>query len=331
MTLSAERNVAVHAVWKACALCRAVHRDLVSEETLAKRDRSPVTVADFGAQAVVCHSLLQAFPTDPIVAEENSDLLRNREHKALRERVAQRVRGQLHDLPENQMLEAIDSGRYHGGATGRFWVLDPVDGTKGYLRGDQYAVALALIEDGRVRLAVMGCPNLAADSAGGDKRRGVLFVAERSAGTVMCRTGERDETPVRVAEEDDPANAVFCESFEPSHSAQDVSARVMALLNVNADPLRMDSQCKYGVVAHGAAAVYLRLPTRADYVEKIWDHAAGSLIVTEAGGRVTDVQGDPLDFSQGRYLYCKDGIIATNGRLHNRVLDAVRLVTVTKT
>ena len=62
------------------------------------------------------------------------------------------------------------------------------------------------------------------------------------------------------------------------------------------------------------------------YREKVWDHAAGVLITEEAGGKVTDVHGQPLDFSLGRQLDGNQGIVATNGVLHDRVLAAVREV-----
>jgi 3'(2'), 5'-bisphosphate nucleotidase len=97
----------------------------------------------------------------------------------------------------------------------------------------------------------------------------------------------------------------------------------VARLGITAAPLRLDSQAKYAVVARGEADVYLRLPTRADYREKVWDHAAGVLIVEEAVGRVTDINGLPLDFSQGRELAANRGVIVTNGRLHERVLAAL--------
>ena len=86
----------------------------------------------------------------------------------------------------------------------------------------------------------------------------------------------------------------------------------------------MDGQTKYAIVARGEAAIYLRLPSRPGYQEKIWDHAAGSLIVEEAGGRVTDVHGRPLDFSAGRVLGNSGGIVVTNGVIHDAVLEAVR-------
>ena len=89
-----------------------------------------------------------------------------------------------------------------------------------------------------------------------------------------------------VSRRDQPADARFCESVESGHSAQGDAAAVAARLGITTPPLRMDSQAKYAVVARGEADIYLRLPTRADYREKIWDHAAGALIVTEAGGIV---------------------------------------------
>ena len=62
-------------------------------------------------------------------------------------------------LETAQILEAISRCNSTGGPKGRHWVLDPVDGTLGFIRGDQYAVALALLEDGKVIIGVLGCPN----------------------------------------------------------------------------------------------------------------------------------------------------------------------------
>jgi 3'(2'), 5'-bisphosphate nucleotidase len=116
----------------------------------------------------------------------------------------------------------------------------------------------------------------------------------------------------------------FCESVESGHSAHGDAAAVAGRLGITSPPLRMDSQAKYAVVARGDADIYLRLPTSADYREKIWDHAAGALIVAEAGGAVTDIQGRPLEFHHGRELVANRGVIVTNGRLHECVLGAVR-------
>jgi 3'(2'), 5'-bisphosphate nucleotidase len=88
----------------------------------------------------------------------------------------------------------------------------------------------------------------------------------------------------------------------------------------------MDSQAKYAVIARGHASIYMRLPTRGDYREKIWDHAAGKLVVEAAGGKVTDIHGRRLDFSHGRTLQENRGVVATSGTIHDRVIEAIRQV-----
>ena len=104
------------------------------------------------------------------------------------------------------------------------------------------------------------------------------------------------------------------------------SARIAADLGITQEPFRIDSQCKYAALARGDASIYLRMPTRKDYREKIWDHAAGKLVVEEAGGRVTDVDGNPLDFTHGRTLDANKGVVATCGPIHDRVIEVVRRV-----
>lgn len=324
MSYAAERQVALDAVIRACRLCQNVRATLVTADTMAKKDKSPVTVADFGAQAVISHELAAAFPNDPLVGEEHAADLEGSAAADLRERVVRSVQAVSPDMAEPQILSAISRGNYAGGAKGRHWTVDPIDGTKGFLRGEQYAVALALIEDGVPVLGVLGCPNLPVDVAKTDGSAGCVFIALRGQGAFMRTILEVRERPVHVDEVSDPTRAIFCESVESGHSAHDDSAQVARLLGVTQPPYRIDSQCKYAAVARGNASIYLRLPTRADYEEKIWDHAAGWMVIKEAGGEVSDVRGKPLDFSIGRTLRENKGVVATNGRIHDRVIAAVR-------
>lgn len=326
MAYEKERQVAVETVLRACRLCQAVRDALVSEETMAKEDRSPVTVADFGSQAVISLDLLRAFPDDPVAAEEDATDLRTSAGSALRAKVTQYVNTIVPELSDEEILASIDRGTWGGGPTRRYWVLDPIDGTKGFLRGDQYAVALALIEEGQIVLGVLGCPNLPIEASHPTGPKGSLFIALKGGGAAVRRFDDSSETRIGVTEIADPAQAVYCESFEDSHSSHNRTARIAAILGVTKPPLRIDSQCKYGVVARGDVSIYFRLPPRATYEDKIWDHAAGSIVLKEAGGEVTDVYGRPLDFSLGRTLRDTVGILATNGKLHTRVLKAIRQV-----
>ena len=117
-----------------------------------------VTIADFGSQATISANLLQLFPDDPIVGEEDTSILRNNEY--IRQKVLELVHQQNDSISESQMLEVIDYGTNETDYTKRYWTLDPIDGTKGFLRGEQYAIALALVKNGQVLLGVLGCPNL---------------------------------------------------------------------------------------------------------------------------------------------------------------------------
>ncbi len=320
-----ELRAALEAVRGAARVCRAVQERLITRDTLEKRDKSPVTVADFASQAIVCRHLEQALPSDPVVGEEGSAELRTAENAALLASVASAVAVESGGAVDAQhVLAWIDRGGADAKAA-RYWTLDPIDGTKGFLRREQYAVALGLIENGEVVAGVLGCPNLD-DGAGGT---GVLLAAVRGQGTrvyLLWRGGEAQGDAVRVSQITSPAGARFCESVEAEHSDQSESAKIAARLGITAPPLRMDSQCKYGAVARGDASIYLRMPTRADYREKIWDHAAGQIVVEEAGGRVTDVDGKPLDFRHGRSLASNSGVVATAGSIHARVIEAIREV-----
>lgn len=308
-------SVALAAVVDACKLAEAVASELTGDGHAKKDDNSPVTVADFGVQAVINGHLSMAFPDIPVVGEEDAAELRKPANKKILRLVHEQVDEIFDGIGGEEILDLIDRGNHPGGATGRFWTLDPIDGTKGFLRGDQYAVALALIENGKPVLGILGCPRL-----GG----GSIYAAVRGTGSMICDLDGNMAGRIVVSKRAQPSQAVFCESFESGHSAHDVSARVTASLGSTAAPRRMDSQAKYAVVAAGEGDVYLRLPTKPGYEERIWDHAAGALLVEAAGGRVTDIHGQPLDFSRGRTLSANRGIVATNAKLHDAVLAAIR-------
>jgi 3'(2'), 5'-bisphosphate nucleotidase len=314
-----EQSVAIAAVERACRVCRSVQSSMV--RSLQKQDRSPATVADFAAQAVVSATLAAAFPGEVLLAEEQSRELREPGMDEFRARVIAEARAVLPELDDAAVLSAIDRGASDRPALGRWWVLDPLDGTKGFLRREQYAVALALLDEGRPVLAVLGCPELPQQPGHADGPRGCLFVAAAGEGARWRPLEGGAEQAIAVDRIDDPAAAVLCESVEPGHSSHEASARVLEALGVRAAPCRFDSQCKYAAVARGEATVYLRLP-RADYEEKVWDHAAGALLCEEAGGTVTDLRGVRLDFSLGRTLRDNYGVVVTNGRLHQQVLAA---------
>ncbi|CAG8641960.1 22698_t:CDS:2 [Cetraspora pellucida] len=317
--LAIERAVAINAVLRASKVCQKVFQSLVTSDTVIKKDRSPVTVADFSAQAVVNTILYESFPNDPIVGEEESGSLRGDSGKELRDKVLSLTNTVLDTpLDDKELLAAIDRGSYPGGSHGRMWTIDPIDGTMGFLRGEQFCVGLALIIDGDVHISVLGCPNLPVDFKSPEIERGCLFVARNFSST--------EETQIHMADISSSSAATFCESVVPTHSSHKEAAEIASLLGITKLPLRLDSMCKYAAVARGDANIYLRLPVRIDYEENIWDHAPGFLVVKEAGGIITDIHNKPLDFSLGRTLKANKGIVVTHSKIHGQVIDAVQKV-----
>ncbi|KAG5981550.1 hypothetical protein E4U55_002831 [Claviceps digitariae] len=353
-----ELQVAQLAVQRATILTQRVFHEK-AKGTLDKNDKSPVTIGDFGAQALIIAALQHNFPDDAIVAEEEAAPLR--EDAQLRDTVWQLVREtKLHDQSAEEdilggsirdadsMLRLLDAGNSPGGREGRIWTIDPIDGTKGFLRGGQYAVCLGLLVDGEVRVGVLGCPNLPVDDAArltaevgssnddnnnnnnNNNTRGVLFsaVQHKGADSRPLTTGalSPQAKPIGMRPIEDLSSATFCESVEAAHSAHGDQAAIAHKLGITAPSVRMDSQAKYGSIARGAGDIYLRLPVKATYQEKIWDHAAGDLIVRESGGQVTDIHGQRLDFGVGRTLANNKGVVAAPLGVHHVVLKAVQEV-----
>lgn len=317
-------RTALRAVRQAATLMRLIQRETVVS-SLTKVDKSPVTVADFTSQAIIGRVLSQAFPDIPLVAEETSTALRTPEGEKILAQVTNYVRKVFPDVKSESVCDWIDYGEAEPG--NRFWVLDPIDGTKGFLRGDQYAVALALMEDGIVRLGVLGCPNLHDASIPDMEGTGSVVLAVRGQGTWSTNLNEDDDRwkQLKISERGDASQARLLRSFEAGHTNVSQIDHLADWLGVQVEPVRMDSQAKYAVLAAGGGEVIIRLlsPDRLDYREKIWDQAAGSIILEEAGGRLTDLDGKPLDFTRGRMLTKNRGILASNGLLHEKLLQGL--------
>lgn len=317
-------EIAIDAVKIASELCVQVQSEMVSSDAIQKFDRSPVTVADFSSQAIICKIIRDVFPDENIVAEEDAQSLK--QNSELLERVTGYVNCSVsddtrenHSISPKIVCDWIDMGC--GDISDRFWTLDPIDGTKGFLRQDQYAIALAWIVGGEVQLGVLGCPNLPHVIDDPNSERGCLFVAVKGKGTAIYTLNGEYKRRVKVSED----SSRLAESYESTHGDSNTHIKIANQLSFKKPALQIDSQAKYGVVARGEASLYLRLPNPAypDYRECIWDHAAGQIVVEEAGGKVTDANGKQLSFLSGKRMINNRGVVATNGILHTEVLSII--------
>ena len=357
LDLTVELAAAVKAVRLASHLCDNVQWQLRNDEKVEKEDGSPVTVADYGAQVLVSWSLQRSLPgqTFNMVGEEDSADLRTEEGGPVLRRITDLVNHTLSEcekeatlLTPEDVLELVDAGRSDGGKTGRHWVLDPIDGTRGFITMRQYAVCLGMVVDGEIGLGVLGCPNLPQWSVsdvdcndGGcdpyDERGiGCCFAAHVGRGTYAgpLFVADKDEMPgikVHVNDLLSPEEVRFMESVEAKHSNHVLSAAVATEIGLELPSLRIDSQAKYGVLSRGDSSIFMRYPPDS-YREKIWDHVAGVMVLQEAGGVVSDAAGNKLDFSQGRHLpYLNGGLIAATPSMHRLIIAALAKIKEDKT
>jgi 3'(2'), 5'-bisphosphate nucleotidase len=221
-------------------------------EVTQKDDKTPVTAADLASEQIVVEMLTSAFPEIPIVSEET--------------------------VPE----AGFES------PAARFWVVDPLDGTKEFVaRNGEFAVLIGLIENGRPVLGVVHGPAL-----------GVTYVAH-GPGTAMRRKDRGDFAPIH-AEAPAPNGVVVVHSRSHENSrrlGEYFTGRPILERHV------CGSALKFGVLAAGEADFYPRFGTTME-----WDTAAGQAVLEAAGGHVFGLDGAPLSY--GKPGLKNDGFLA---------------------
>lgn len=233
-----------------------------------------ICLTDWSVQATVSWVLSESFRDQSvsIVAEEDVKTLSKADSAGLLAMVTNTVNQILAEaskyglecpkeaLGGAQILDAIGRCNSKGGPVGRHWVLDPVDGTLGFVRGDQYAIALALIEEGEVVIGVLGCPNYPMkkellnhrhqyhqsipklSSPTFDAReKGCVMYAQRGSGKAWMQPlipvnkkfeWSNSAQLIRVSSIDDPELATFCEPVEKANSNHSFTAGVAYSMGV---------------------------------------------------------------------------------------------------
>ena len=307
------------AVRDAAKLCRLVQENyLIANTKTVGNQTEPVTIADYGSQAIICRALQTHYPHDAVVSEESGEqflqLVSTEQRKQVLALLAQ-VLGQ--PISDAQVVDWLDFGL--GKSAPRTWVIDPIDGTKGFIAQRHYAIACGLLLEGQVAEGIVAAP-------GYDDGAGALFYT-RNGSTWRAPLAGRGATPVTVSQRRDVREFVAVQSFERAHASKSRMGRARDYAGLgDVQILELDSMEKYALVACGDADLYMRLPRAgSSYAHKIWDHAAGVALVQQADGLATDLDGGPLDFSLGDTLP-NPGMVISNGQHHARVVEAVQRV-----
>ncbi|RSM03125.1 hypothetical protein CDV31_010609 [Fusarium ambrosium] len=281
MTISytRERHVAELAVLRASILTKRVQSTV---HEISKDDNSPVTIADFAAQALLIGAIRAAFPNDALLGEEDSAALRA--DKELREKVYELVssatdvldplaRGRALPKPKSvqEMLDLIDlGGCERGGNKGRVWIMDPIDGTAAFLKGQQYAVSLALIEDGKEVIGVLGCPNISAEMTrvseeDVDQKLGTMLTAVRGRGSttrIMTQSGLSAASPLNLLKPFSSENLHIVDCTASMSSRHDLVAKLADDFNTAFPNTEVwSSHIRYAALIIGGGDVQFWIPT----------------------------------------------------------------------
>jgi 3'(2'), 5'-bisphosphate nucleotidase len=210
--------------------------------TTYKADDSPLTKADLASHHLLINGLRELTPVLPMLSEESA------------------------------VTSYDDRLNWE-----RYWLIDPLDGTKEFLKHrDEFTVNVALIDRGAPILGVVHAPAL-----------DVTYAAARGLGATK-QEGRRPAEPIHVADYRKGGLKVV---VSRSHAGPEIEAVLRMLEPV--ESISVGSSLKLCLVAEGAAHFYPRLGPTME-----WDIAAAQCVVEEAGGSVTDLDGRPLRYNK---------------------------------
>ncbi len=243
-------------------------RDNVAVQT--KADDSPVTAADLAAHRIIADGLVALDPSIPVLSEEDADIP-----------LAERAQWQ------------------------RWWLVDPLDGTKEFIAGsEEFTVNIALIEQGRVVFGVVAMPT-----------NGRCYFGGAGLGAWRAE-GQAAAQPIRVRNEP-PAGAALTVVASRRHSSPEQERLLAGLGDVAL--ANIGSSLKFCLLAEGAADCYPRLAPTSQ-----WDTAAAQGVLEGAGGIVLVGQNEALGYRpQSTYLNRNFVALPSKGLLNSEVLQAL--------
>ena len=335
--LSAEAAFAASIVQRAMQLCTALACDMQTVDAsrdgktmdecdttagvsfIKEGDSTPVTAADFAIQGLISAALREAYPDDRFLGEEDATDLRS--DPALLSLALDLCARHGGDADEAAFLAAVDRGVEKArGEDERVWVLDPIDGTKGFMTGKGYVVGLALLVSGEPVLGAMGVPSWEGDPP--------LMVAVKEHGLrwwPAAGDGPLDYEPPRPAWADARYElpAPRGGAYPPWYVSPSSARAVCQPFGPDAPPadLCCGSMVKYFAVAADRAAGFIQYEEKC----KTWDHACGVICVEESGGRAqaTDAYGAPVRFP-GREFDVDGGIVCCSRSASLKMLNLLR-------
>ena len=264
MAFEKDLSIALEAARKAGDLIR---RDYESAVAVADAPVTVCTETDRGAQEIILRHLHAVLPGDALCAEEATETLANAKR-----------------------------------AGPRIWIVDPIDGTRGFvMKNGEFSVMIGLIADGELAVGVVFEPAL--DRLTYATRGSGCWTSTKGSALKACRVS----TIANLNE----AALIQSHSKSPAQpSAPVLSIRPKRVLEMYSAGVKM------ACVARGEGELYVNTYSRFHD----WDICAGHLIVTEAGGNVTTLRGEAIQYCQPSHSQL-GGLLATNGYVHDAAVE----------
>lgn len=276
-----------------------------------KTDHSPVSICDLASQTLIVKGIKEHFPNDFILAEEDPNL-QNQEFL---------------DLVKNLLPDGVDPSKYGNQIVNkrtdnmkRLWVIDPIDGTYDFIKNGNYAIATALLIDNQVVCSIVAWPRHQSSMTGIPLSGPLFFVSAKGHGSFAI---DLDNHFFELKRNPHPQERLIVPKniSQPERSAYDL---LKERLNIH-DEFSDSSLTKGFVLAAGAGVAYLRIRCKGN--EFVWDIAPFELLVREAGGFATTIDGKPIEYSNDGFAIdsCR-GLIMTSKdeEFHQKVLEIYR-------
>lgn len=297
-------DLAADIMHDATNLARSARRGLPSDAIVEKPDGSVVTAVDVALQVFILSELERVFGRIPVIAEEDALSIGGKPGAESCCRALLREWG--FEGGESEIARLVSSGGFDGRARDMedVWVLDPIDGTKGFVEHAHWCPCLALLRRGDPIFASNGYPTLAG---------GVILSAVAGEGcwSYPLDAGDEGEPTERRVDQTPLGRADVVRVVAPVRSTERQQASRRAVVASTGHPCALvpaDSQAKYGLVILGEAEVaYSRWG--ASQGSYLWDHAGAVVLAREAGAWIGDVDGGAIDCGAGRRLLRNNAVI----------------------
>jgi 3'(2'), 5'-bisphosphate nucleotidase len=251
--------------------------------------------------------ILEYYALD-IVAEEKLGIDNFAEPVTVADRASSRiiVDGLKSAFPEDFVLSEEEADAPHKRTnTSRVWITDPIDGTWGFIKKDgDFGVQIGLAIDGRPAVGVVYLP--------AHER---LYYGSRSNGSFVVKDGGE---PTRLYASANTDLSKMNLAVSRNHRSPKIS-RIIQDFGISREVQRGSVGLKVGLVAEAVCDLYIHLSPRT----KFWDTCGPQVIIEEAGGRLTDLFGEPITY-EIEDVQNHGGIVATNGPAHDKVIDRLR-------